>query len=102
MGEQIDRDPKQPRKGPLRCCVVRRSALESSCERLGREIVGDRRADAAAQVAVDRPVVAVEDDREDLRLRHGSSEETTIRQLALVHPYVFPGEAKSVHVSSTS
>src|SRR5687767_15939645 len=97
MRKEIDRYAEQPRQRSFERAVVRRSALERPRKCLGREVVGDRSSGAPAQVAVYRPVVAVEDEREQLRLGDGSCEDGAVRQLALLPHHLYAQEAEFVH-----
>jgi hypothetical protein len=65
---EVRRDPEQPRERVGALLVVAGHAAQRAGERLGREVLGDRRVEPTAQIGMDRCVVAIEDPRERRRI----------------------------------
>ena len=97
VGEEVNRDPEQPRQRSLGRPVVGRATFEGAGERLRGEVVGECSPYVPAEVPVDRAVVALEDEREELRLRHRVCEDGAVGRFTLIHHPQFPAAAGSVH-----
>jgi hypothetical protein len=57
------------------CPLITAAAVKSLDERLGCELIGEIRTEAALGVAVDGVEVALEDELEHLRLVHGAEDD---------------------------